>query len=137
MLKILYKNALSSMRFLFCRCLSDFCFVSGKKSLWPTKEFLPHSTCLNVTLGDRRRTELMSSFEVNTLVNFTEKKFTKEHEKETITFLHNWTRFFGFYFLFISSKEIIYWPCDRTQLGKQPFKIMSLSCFLKKRVKIF
>ena len=31
MLKILYKNALSSMRFLFCRCLSDFCFVSGKK----------------------------------------------------------------------------------------------------------
>ena len=31
MLKILYKNALSSMCFLFCRCLSDFCFVSGKK----------------------------------------------------------------------------------------------------------
>ena len=82
MLKILYKNALSSMRFLFCRCLSDFCFrFPGKKSLWPTKEFLPHSTCLNVTLGDRRRTELMSSFEVNTLVNFTEKNLLKNMKK--------------------------------------------------------
>ena len=103
-------------RCAFCFVVVCPIFVSfpGKKSLWPTKKFLPHSTCLNVTLGVRRRTEQRSSFEVNTLVNFTEKKFTKEHEKETITFLHNWTRFFGFYFLFISSKEIIYWPCDRT-----------------------
>ena len=66
-------------------CFVVFCpiFVSfpGKKSLWPTKEFLPHSTCLNVTLGDRRRTEQRSSFEVNTLVNFTEKNLLKNMKK--------------------------------------------------------
>lgn len=70
-------------RCAFCFVVVCPIFVSfpGKKSLWPTKKFLPHSTCLNVTLGDRRRTEQRSSFEVNTLVNFTEKNLLKNMKK--------------------------------------------------------
>lgn len=70
-------------RCAFCFVVVCPIFVSfpGKKSLWPTKKFLPHSTCLNVTLGDRRRTEQRSSFEVNTLVNFTEKNLLKHMKK--------------------------------------------------------
>lgn len=70
-------------RCAFCFVVVCPIFVSfpGKKSLLPTKKFLPHSTCLNVTLGDRRRTEQRSSFEVNTLVNFTEKNLLKNMKK--------------------------------------------------------
>ena len=114
MLKILYKNALSSMRFLFCRCLSDFCFVSGKK-VSVAYEKIP-ATFDMLKRNPRRPSEnrIKVQFWGKHTGELHRKKFTEEHEKETITFLHNWNRFFGFYFLFISSKEIIYWPCDRT-----------------------
>ena len=95
---------------LFVRFL--FCFRE--------KVSLPHSTCLNVTLGDLRGTNKgpVHLFEVYTLVSFRDKIYVRTWKGDYKVFSVTGTALFGFFFLFISSREITYWFCDWSSSGK-------------------
>ena len=76
---------------LFVRFL--FCFRE--------KVSLPHSTCLNVTLGDLRGTNKgpVHLFEVYTLVSFRDKIYVRTWKGDYKVFSVTGTALFGFFFL--------------------------------------
>lgn len=105
---------------LYHRCTLCFVVVCPFLFCFREKVSLPHSTCLNVTLGDLRGTDKgpVHLFEIYTLVSFRDKIYLRTWKGDYKAFSVTGTALFGFFFLFIGSREITYWLCDWTSSGK-------------------